>query len=113
MALAARNIIKRCIDILQDSTSVRWPTEELVRYLNDGQREVALYRPDALVRNITSTLVAGTRQSLPGSDGSKLIVVIRNNTTNSKKSMRFVNREIFDAPTPGWHDITAKEEILA
>lgn len=112
MALAARNIIKRCIDILQDSTSVRWPTEELVRYLNDGQREVALYRPDALVRNITSTLVAGTRQSLPGSDGSKLIEIIRNNTTNSKKSMRLVNREILDAQTPGWHDITAQEELL-
>lgn len=112
MALAAKSIIKRCIDILQDSTSVRWPTEELVRYLNDGQREVALYRPDALVRNITASLVAGTRQTLPGTDGSKLIEIIRNNTTNSKKSMRLVNREILDAQTPGWHDITGQQELL-
>jgi len=112
MALEAKSIIKRCIDILQDSTSVRWPTEELVRYLNDGQREVALYRPDALVRNITASLVAGTRQTLPGTDGSKLIEIIRNNTTNSKKSMRLVNREILDAQTPGWHDITGQQELL-
>jgi len=112
MALAAKSIIKRCIDILQDSTSVRWPTEELVRYLNDGQREVALYRPDALVRNITASLVAGTRQTLPGTDGSKLIEIIRNSTSNSKKSMRLVNREILDAQTPGWHDITGQQELL-
>lgn len=113
MALAAKNIIKRCIDILQDSTSVRWPTEELVRYLNDGQREVALYRPDALVRNITASLVAGTRQTLPGSDGSKLIEIIRNNVTGvTQKSMRLVNREILDAQTPGWHDITGQQELL-
>ena len=113
MALAAKNIIKRCIDILQDSTSVRWPTEELVRYLNDGQREVALYRPDALVRNVTASLVAGTRQSLPGSDGSKLIEIIRNNVQGvTQKSMRLVNREILDAQTPGWHDITGQQELL-
>ena len=69
MAISAQSTIRRAVDILQDNSSVRWPVDELVRYLNDGQREVALYRPDALVTNSTITLVAGSRQSLPG-DGS-------------------------------------------
>lgn len=111
MAIAATTIIKRCIDILQDSTSVRWPVDELVRYLNDGQREVALYRPDALVTNATVGLIEGSKQNLPN-DGSKLIEIIRNNTAGSSRSMRLVNREILDAQTPGWHEISPNEELL-
>lgn len=114
MPIAAQDIVRRCIDILQDSTSVRWPVDELVRYLNDGQREIALYRPDALVTNDTITLVAGSKQSLPV-EASKLIEVVRNNSTGAQpsvRSVRLVNREILDAQTPGWHDLTGQEEIL-
>jgi hypothetical protein len=111
MAISAQSIVRRCVDILQDSSSVRWPVDELVRYLNDGQREVALYRPDALVQNSTVTLVTGSKQTIP-SDGSKLIEIVRNNSTGSKKAVRLVNREILDAQTPDWHDITGQDEIL-
>jgi hypothetical protein len=85
---------------------------ELVRYLNDGQREIVLYRPDAMVTNATVTCVAGTKQSLPAL-GSKLIEVIRNSaSTSAKKSIRMINREILDAQTPGWHNITGSVDIL-
>lgn len=111
MSVTAQSVLQRVVDILQDSTSVRWPVDELIRYLNDGQREVALYRPDALVKNSTVTLVNGSKQGLPA-DGSKLIEIIRNNTNNTKKSVRLVNREILDAQTPGWHEISGAEEVL-
>ena len=112
MALTAQSIIRRAVDTLQDTTSVRWPVPELVRYLNDGQREVVLYRPDASVTNTTVTCVAGSKQSLPA-DGAKLIEVIRNAAAESdKKAVRMVNREILDAQLPGWHSVTGSINIL-
>lgn len=111
MPIAAQSIIRRVVETLQDNTSVRWPVNELVRYLNDGQREIVLYRPDAMVTNTTLTLVAGSKQALPA-NGAKLIEVIRNNTANSKRSVRVVNREILDAQSPNWHNIAGAAEIL-
>jgi hypothetical protein len=112
MTIAASSIIRRAVETLQDPTSVRWPVAELVRYLNDGQREIVLYRPDAMVTNTTVTCVAGSKQSLPAL-GSKLIEVVRNAAaTSAKKSIRMINREILDAQTPGWHNITGTVDIL-
>ena len=112
MPIAAQSIIRRAVETLQDTTSVRWPVNELVRYLNDGQREIVLYRPDSMVTNATVTCVEGTKQTLP-TNGAKLIEVIRNAAaTSAKKSVRMINREILDAQTPGWHSITKSVNIL-
>lgn len=111
MAITAQSIVRRVVETLQDNTSVRWPVNELVRYLNDGQREIALYRPDAMVTNATVTLTAGSKQALPA-NGSKLIEVIRNNTASSKRAVRLVNREILDAQSPSWHNIAGVTEVL-
>lgn len=112
MALTAQSIIRRAVETLQDTTSVRWPVNELVRYLNDGQREVVLYRPDSMVTNSTITCVAGSKQALPA-NGAKLIEVIRNAASSSdKKAVRMINREILDAQTPGWHNITGTVNVL-
>jgi len=109
MPIPAQQIIRRCVETLQDTTSIRWPVAELVRYLNDGQREVVLYRPDAMVTNATITCVAGTRQTLPA-NGAKLIEVVRNSGT--RRAIRLVNREILDAQMPGWHSLPGQNEIL-
>lgn len=112
MAIEAKSIIRRAVETLQDTTSIRWPVNELVRYLNDAQREVVLYRPDSMVTSSTITCVLGTKQNLPN-NGAKLIEVIRNAAaTSSKKSVRMVNREILDAQTPGWHNIAGTVDIL-
>lgn len=111
MAITAQSIVRRVVETLQDNTSVRWPVNELVRYLNDGQREIVLYRPDAMVTNSTLTLVAGSKQALPA-NGAKLIEVIRNNTASSKRAVRLVNREILDAQSPAWHNIAGVTEVL-
>lgn len=106
MSLSAQSIIRRVVDTLQDTTSVRWPIPELVRYLNDGQREVILYRPDATIKNATLTCAAGPKQSLPA-DGAKLIDIIRNSGTGSNNSsVRMVAREILDAQIPNWYNLT-------
>lgn len=110
MSITAQSIIQRCVDALQDPTSIRWPVAELVRYLNDGQREVVLHRPDAMRKSAAVALVAGTRQTIP-SDGLKLIDIVRN-THGTKRAVRQVIREILDAQTPGWHGLAGVTEIL-
>lgn len=110
MPIPAQSIIRRVVETLQDNTSIRWPVSELVRYLNDAQREVILYRPDAAVTNASVTLVAGSRQSLP-SGGTKLVEVVRN-SAGTKRAVRMVNREILDAQLPGWHAQTGVTEVL-
>lgn len=110
MAITAQSIVRRVVETLQDNTSVRWPVNELVRYLNDGQREIILYRPDAMVTNAAVTLAAGSKQSLPA-NGVKLIEVVRN-TSGSRRSVRLVNREILDSQSPNWHNLTGATEIL-
>lgn len=110
MPIPAQSVIRRCVETLQDPTSIRWPVAELVRYLNDGQREVALYRPDSMGTSATMTCVVGTKQSLPA-NGAKLIEVVRN-VTGTKKAVRLTNREILDAQTPGWHNLAGVDEVL-
>lgn len=109
MTITAQSVIRRCVETLQDTNSIRWPVDELVRYLNDGQREVALYRPDAMVTNAALTATAGTKQTLPA-NGAKLIEIIRN--TDSKKSIRLCNQEILDAQIPGWHALTPQADAV-
>ena len=110
MPITAQSIIRRCVETLQDNTSIRWPVSELVRYLNDAQREVILYRPDAAVTNASVPLVTGSRQNLPAG-GTKLVEVVRN-SAGTKRAVRMVNREILDAQLPGWHAQTGVTEIL-
>lgn len=110
MPISAQSVIRRCVDTLQDNTSIRWPIGELVRYMNDGQREVILYRPDAMVTNASRTLSTGSRQTIPDG-GSKLIEVVRNSGGN-RRAVRMTNREILDAQTPGWHNLPGTVEIL-
>ena len=110
MPIAAQSIIRRVVETLQDTTSIRWPVAELVRYLNDGQREVIVHRPDAMVTNTSLSLAAGTKQGLP-SNGAKLIDVVRNSAGN-KRAIRMCAREILDAQSPGWHNLAGVTEIV-
>lgn len=115
MTIAAQSIVRRAFDIIQDVTAVRWPTNELVRYLNDAQREVAMYRPDSMSTNTTMTCVAGTKQSISGltPSGVKLINVVKNSAAaGTKRAVRIVEREILDAQNPTWHAMTGTVDAL-
>jgi hypothetical protein len=110
MPISAQSRVRRAVETLQDPTSIRWPVNELVRYLNDGQREIALYRPDSMVTSATAPLVAGAKQTLPAG-GTKLIDVVRN-TAGDKRAIRLTNREILDAQVSGWYGLPGVTEIL-
>jgi len=107
MAVTVASVIDRVEKVLQDTTNIRWPEAELVLWVNDAQREIALLKPDASAVNATITLATGTKQGIP-SAGNRLLRVIRNMSAASggtgKRSVRLVDREILDAQTPDWHD---------
>lgn len=124
MTITAQSIVRRATDLLQDQTSVRWPANELVRWLNDAQRAIVKVRPDSMNTTTSFRCSAGTRQSLKSATASagaaalsptpaKLIEITRNvATTSAKKAVRLVSREILDAQTPGWHAIATSVDVL-
>lgn len=117
MPISAASIVRRVTDLIMDNTSVRWPVNELVRYLNDGQREIMIVRPDAINKTATVNLVAGTRQNLDSMGLSpapiKLIEITRNMAASSlKKAVRPVERRLLDAQTPEWHNLPGTVNIL-
>lgn len=108
MALASE-VLDRARRLIQDETSVRWPLVELVMWLDDGQREVALQKPSAASANRVVTLQAGTLQSIPD-DAIALLRIVRNiQSVNGDARVggsviRICARDILDATNRNWHD---------
>ena len=110
MALTGTNLLSRIEYILQDTTSFRWPEAELLRYINDAQREIVNYRPESSAKTDNVQLVTGTKQTLP-TDGLRLIKVTRNMSDASggatgKRAVRIVNVDILNTQEPDWNDPT-------
>lgn len=105
MALTAQDVMTRAGDIIQDATNVRWPVPELLRYLNDARREIAIVRPDLYSATSVVSLAAGTKQALP-TDGSRFLDATRNMAADGAtpgRAVRIVEREVLDAQLPDWH----------
>jgi len=103
--ILASAVIAKARDILQDSTGIRWPDAECLRWLNEGQRYIALQRPDASATLANITLVAGTKQALPAA-ALRLLDVKRNMGADGATpgaSIRITEQEILDAQVPDWH----------
>ena len=108
MAVAVNDVINKVQETLQDTAGIRWgEANELIQWLNDAQREIALLKPDATSENTTVTLATGTKQSIP-SDGNRLLRVMRNMSAasggNGGRAIRVVARDVLDTQTPTWHD---------
>lgn len=107
------SVISKVQTILQDTTGIRWPDTELLGWINDGQREIVLYKPNSFVKNTGVQLTTGTKQTLPA-DGVQLIDVVRNlGTTGGSpgRAIRITMREILDSQVPGWHYATPAAEV--
>ena len=105
MPLTAAEVLTRANDLIQDATNTRWSAAELLRWLNDGRREMAILRPDIYATVAVITLAAGTKQSVPA-DGTRFLDAIRNMAVDGVTpgaAVRPVQREIMDAQYPNWH----------
>ena len=107
MAVTVQSVINKVQLVLQDTSGIRWTSDELVDWVNDAQREIVLLKPDSLATNETVTLATGTKQEIP-SGGNRLLGVVRNMSAasngNGGRSIRIVDKEILDAQVPSWHD---------
>lgn len=110
--ILASAIVDKAEILLRDSTNVQWTAAELLGWLNDGQREIVVVRPDANALTKTVQLVAGTRQTLGSgatSDAVMLLRVVRNMGTTGTtpgNAIRVVPWDILDTNRPGWHSDT-------
>lgn len=103
--ISARAVINRAKRIIQDQTGVRWPNDELLQWLNSGQREIVSLRPDAGAITETRQLVAGTKQSVPDSS-IRVLDIIRNMGLDGSTPgdvVTYVTRNILDTQLRGWH----------
>lgn len=109
----ASTIIDRAAILLQDTTNIRWTRAELLAWLNDGQRDIAVHKPNACVTNTARQLVAGSKQTL-AADAVSLVDAVRNlgaNGTTPGRAVRLVSREILDSQIPDWHAATPAAEV--
>lgn len=104
--VTVQNIVDKAEILLQDTTNVRWSVAELVDWLNYGQREVVLHKPEASAKNESVLLTANsTKQTIPAL-GLSFIRLTRNmgsNGTTPGRAIRIVSREVLDAQNPDWH----------
>jgi len=121
MAITVNQVLGRVSQVLQDTDNVRWPIAasgnvpaELVNWLNDGCREVVLYKPDANSIDENMALVAGTKQMLPA-DAIRLLDVPRNMGTGGStvgRAIKKLPRKVLDDQNPNWHTMTPSASII-
>lgn len=109
MTTPAASIIQLAQELLNDTSGVRWPAPELVRYLNDGQLEVARLRPDQKTTTRDETLSAGARQTL-ANDVQALMDITTN--PGSKAAIRKTDMPQLDAVVPGWQALPPATDIV-
>lgn len=104
--ITAATILNKAATIIQDTTNVRWPLTELLGWLNDGQREVVLMKPEANAVNASVALTPSTtKQALPA-NGYTFLRLTRNmgpDGVTPGLAIRIADREVFDAQVPTWH----------
>ena len=108
----ASEILGKADVVLLDTAKTRWPDAEKLEYLNDGQRQLVIYKPDAFVVNDVFVLAAGTKQSIPDGTGSlaegiALVKIVRNmgltpgNTPGA--AITPIGADFLDNYNPDWH----------
>jgi hypothetical protein len=111
--ILARTVISKAERILQDSEGIRWPLDEMLGWLNSGQRDIVLLRPDASSATVKFQLAAGTQQKIP-STALRLLDIVRNMGPSGDapgRAIRFIEREILDAQIPDWHSSTPSSTV--
>lgn len=107
-------IVDKAELILQDSSNVRWTADELLGWLNDGQRAIVALKPDA-AQSMTAAvvLVEGTLQTRPA--GSVVLENISHNMgadgTTAGQAITLMPIKIMNDVLPDWHTHTASATV--
>ena len=110
MTVAASKLVEDARTELQDLTGVRWPTADLVKYLNLAQVAVVKLRPDTKSTKVIFTPAQGARQALP--DAALEFMDITCNAIGRQRQIRKVSRAKLDAISPLWQSMRPATEII-
>jgi hypothetical protein len=104
MAVTVAEIMTRAAYVLNDAlaTPVRWTAQEMLLWINDGQREIVLNKPSANTDTVAISLAAGTEQAVPAT-ATQLVQILRN---TDGAAITMVERDDMDQHVPGWADET-------
>lgn len=109
MATTAKQVIDSAVEVLHDDAGVRWPRGDLLAYLNDAQREVLLYRPDASTAVVNHTLTTGFLQTLPAQ--ALRLMDVKCNV--SGRACKLAKRDSLDDQRPSWRTDPASATVKA
>jgi hypothetical protein len=102
MAVTVAEIMNRAAYILNDAGLTRWTPQEMLLWINDGQREIVLNKPSANTDTVAISLAAGTEQAVPAT-ATQVVQILRN---TGGAAITMVDRDDMDQHVPGWSDTT-------
>lgn len=111
----ASKIVNDAEDALSDSTNATWTATRLLKWLNLGQREAFILKPDISVSNAvtSSALTEGTKQEI-SSDGTQFVKLTRNYGTDGATvgdAITYVDMDVMDRIIPTWHTDTGSATV--
>lgn len=125
--ILASDIFTEVDAILLDTAKTRWTDAEKLRYLNAGQRQAVVFKPDVYTLSETYKLVAGTKQSVPDGTSSfqtpaavtikeciQFLRLVRNMGVTglvAGPAITPVGMDFMDAYNPDWHSATGNAVV--
>jgi len=111
MAISGAATISKARAVLSDLTATyRWSDADLVGWLNSGQRQIVLLKPNSFAQPAVIQLVPGTVQTIPGLEFIRVNRFMWDLTTPGSAVLP-VAQELLDVLYPGWHTAQASMEI--
>lgn len=109
--MLASDPIKRAQIIIQDEMGVRWPLDELCRWLNDGQRDTVVQKPSTNSVTAALPLQEGSLQTLDPKYVALLQPVRNLEHGIMGRQVTVVQRALMDASAPDWHSARARNVV--
>lgn len=113
--MLAEPIIVDAARELNDTAYVRWAKDELIGFLNDGQREIVKFRPNATSILKSVQLVAGVNQIIPIADGYRFLALTANRGSAGEtygRNITFVELDSLNQHDSTWRARDGATEII-
>lgn len=112
MTVVASTIIDAAARELFDVDNIKWSRSELLGFITEAQKQVAIFAPEAHATVADVALVAGAKQVIPAT-GWQLVDVYNNVTSggDARRAVRTVSRKLLNTFNPDWMSDTASDEV--
>ena len=111
MAITGAQVVQKARALLVDSGSVRWSDADLVGWLNTGQRQIAILKPDIFAMPVVVDLVPGVLQTITGLEFIKVNCNIGAGGARGT-AVTPITQDILDRFYPGWMAATPSQNAV-